>query len=161
MTQTVAAPRPVAAPQLGPSVPALLESARRELSEARATSDAASRYASAHLAGLRAAAAVLAARARPGEPQGHRRPRSVWQLLPQMAPALGEWAMFFSAGAGKRAAARAGVPDSITVREADDLIRDAETFLALVEATLGLSAAGAARTTPPRDEPPGPAPPSR
>jgi len=59
-------------------------------------------------------------------------------LLTEVAPELGEWAAFFAAGAGKRAAAEAGVTRAVTGREADDLLRDAGTFLALVETTLGL-----------------------
>jgi hypothetical protein len=53
-------------------------------------------------------------------------------------PALAEWAAFFAAGAGKRAAAEAGLPRAVTAREADDLLRDAETFLALAEKALGV-----------------------
>lgn len=124
--------------QHGRSAKTLLEAAHGKLSEARAAETSPARYAAAHLAGLRAAAAVLAARANADEPRGRRRPRSVWELLPQMAPALAEWAAFFAAGAGKRVAAEAGLPHSVTAREADDLLRDAETFLTLVEATLGL-----------------------
>jgi hypothetical protein len=123
-----------------PVVPAaldLLGLARRGLAEAAAATESPQRYATAHLAALRAAAAVLAVRARP---LGSRRqgPRSVWALLPQVAPELAEWAAFFAAGAGKRAAAEAGLTRAITARDADDLLRDAETFLALVETTLGL-----------------------
>jgi hypothetical protein len=92
------------------------------------------RYAVAHLAALRAAAAVLATRARP---TGRRGPRSAWDLLAQAAPELAEWAAFFAAGAGKRAAAEAGL-DAVTPREADDLLRDVETFLALAETTVGV-----------------------
>jgi HAD superfamily hydrolase (TIGR01490 family) len=40
---------------------------------------------------------------------------------------------FFAAGAGKRAAAEAGLTRAVSGREADDLLRDAQTFLALVE----------------------------
>jgi hypothetical protein len=58
-------------------------------------------------------------------------------LLAGVAPELGEWAGFFAAGARKRAAAEAGLPSAVTPREADDLIRDAETFLSVVETTLG------------------------
>jgi hypothetical protein len=54
-----------------------------------------------------------------------------------VAPELGEWAGFFAAGAAKRAAAAAGVAHAVTVREADDLLRDAEQFLDLVEDLLG------------------------
>jgi L-fucose isomerase-like protein len=101
------------------------------------TRTAARRYAAAHLAALRAAAAVLAARARPGSGPG--RPTGVWVLLTAVAPELAEWAAFFAAGAGKRAAAEAGVPAAVTVREADDLFRDTQTFVELVESGMGLS----------------------
>jgi hypothetical protein len=62
---------------------------------------------------------------------------SVWALLAMVAPELGEWATFFAAGAAKRAAAEAGIPRVVTTREADDMLRDAERFLAVVETTLG------------------------
>jgi hypothetical protein len=62
----------------------------------------------------------------------------VWELLPQVEPALTEWAAFFAAGAGKRAAAEAGLPRAASAREADDLLRDAETFLSLAETALGV-----------------------
>lgn len=108
----------------------LLASARRSLAEASIAATAPERYAAAHLAALRGAAAVLADR---GRPSGSRRARvlSVWALLPQVAPELGEWAAFFAAGARKRAAAEAGL-DVVTHREADDLVRDADAFLARV-----------------------------
>ncbi len=64
--------------------------------------------------------------------------RSAWVLLAEVAPELGEWAGFFAAGAAKRAAAEAGVRGVVTDREADDLVREAETFLALVARTLGV-----------------------
>jgi hypothetical protein len=119
----------------------LLALARHGLGEAAVTRPAGPRYATAHLAALRAAAAVLAARARP-LPPGTRRPRSrptsVWVLLTQVAPELGEWATFFAAAAVKRAAAEAGLPRAVTAREADDLLRDAERFCSLIEMTLGL-----------------------
>ena len=51
---------------------------------------------------------------------------------------MSEWAAFFAAGAGKRAAAEAGLVDVVTDREADDLVRDVETFLMLVAHCLGL-----------------------
>jgi L-fucose isomerase-like protein len=62
----------------------------------------------------------------------------VWVLLAAVAPELAEWAAFFAVGAAKRAAAEAGIPRVVTAREADDLLRDAERFLAVVETTLGL-----------------------
>jgi hypothetical protein len=113
-----------------------LRAARQGLAEAAEASVPAMRYVAAHLAALRAAAAILAGSA---EPAGRRRGvRSVWSLLPEVAPALREWAAFFAAGAGKRAAAEAGLPRAVTAHEADDLLRDAETFVSLVEEVLGL-----------------------
>jgi hypothetical protein len=96
-------------------------------SEARATE--------AHLAALRAAAAVLACRTSPAV-ESRTRPRSVWVLLAQVAPELTEWAQFFAAGAAKRAAAEAGLPGVVSQREADDLLRDAGAFVQVVETTL-------------------------
>jgi SAV_6107-like HEPN len=107
----------------------LLMSARRSLTEASIAPTAGERYAAAHLAALRAAAAVLAARSRPSPRRS--RVLSVWVVLPQIAPQLGEWAAFFAAGARKRAAAEAGL-DIVSHREADDLVRDADTFLVRV-----------------------------
>ncbi len=120
---------------------ALLAQARRALVEASTMERPSERYSTAHLAALRAAAAVLAARARPVAAKSHRpkRPTSAWRLLCAVAPELVEWAGFFAAGAAKRAAAEAGLPRAVTAREADDLLRDAETFLAVVETTLGLA----------------------
>jgi SAV_6107-like HEPN len=124
---------------LPPALPAaagqLLDQARRALAEASVASDPRQRYATAHLGALRAAAAVLAARTRP-EP-ARRRPRSAWVLLGEVAPELGEWATFFAAGAAKRAAAEAGLSRAVTEREADDLVRDVGSFLAVVETSLG------------------------
>jgi SAV_6107-like HEPN len=116
----------------------LLRTARQGLAEAEAETDAGTRYIGAHLAALRAAAAIVAARGEPGTGGRRRRPRSVWELLPQVEPALAEWAAFFAASAAKRAAAEAGLPRAATAREADDLLRDASTFLMVAERALGL-----------------------
>jgi SAV_6107-like HEPN len=126
--------------RVAPSALALLESARHGLVAAEGEVSAGGRYVSAHLAALRAAAAVVAARAEPGATTRRKRPQSVWELLPRVEPALCEWAAFFAAGAGKRAAAEAGLPRAVSLREADDLLRDAETFVSLAESTLGVPA---------------------
>ncbi len=117
-----------------------LARAADSLSEAIATTDVAQRYAGAHVAALRAAAALLAARARPEPVRGRRRQSNAWVLLGEVAPELAEWARFFAAGAAKRAAAEAGSSRSVGEREADDLVRDADRFLAVVEESLGLMA---------------------
>jgi len=130
-------PLPAAPPSSG--VYTLLVMARRGLAESALANTAPDRYAAAHLAALRAAAAVLAARARPASGARRGRPLSAWTLLVQVAPELGEWAEFFAAGARKRALAEAGLSGSVTTREADDLLRDAATFLSVVETKLGIS----------------------
>jgi hypothetical protein len=111
--------------------------AAESLSEAVTARDVATRYACAHVAALQAAAALLAARARSTPTRG-RRQRNAWVLLTQVAPELTEWATFFAAGAAKRAAAQAGSTRAVSEREADDLVRDADRFLAVVEGALGL-----------------------
>ena len=133
-------PSPTGLPRhrMAPSALALLDSARRGLADAVDETSPAGRYVAAHLAALRAAAAVVAVRGEPSSGSRRRRPRSVWELLPQVEPALAEWAAFFAAGASKRAAAEAGLSRAATAREADDLLRDAEVFLSVVETALGV-----------------------
>ncbi|GIH18660.1 hypothetical protein Raf01_68320 [Rugosimonospora africana] len=116
----------------------LLSLARRGLVEAEDLRLDGLRYATAHLAALRAAAAVLAARARP-VPARRGRLTNVWVLLTMVAPELGDWAAYFAASAGKRAAAEAGIPRVVSTREADDLVRAAGSFVGVVELTLGLT----------------------
>jgi SAV_6107-like HEPN len=130
----IARPRPRASV----TVLKLLETARRGLAEAAAESDPGTRYICAHLAALRAAAAIVGARGEPGTGSRRRRPRSVWELLPQVEPTLGEWAAFFAASASKRAAAEAGLLRAASAHEADDLLRDATTFLSVAEHALGV-----------------------
>ncbi|MCX9190788.1 hypothetical protein C3Y87_05050 [Carbonactinospora thermoautotrophica] len=132
MSPTPSRPAPVSSTALD-----LLALARRGLAQAALPRPHHERYAAAHLAALRAAAAVLAVRARPDD-AGRHRVRSVWALLPKVAPELTEWAAFFASNARKRAAAEAGLTRAVTTREADDLVRDVETFLGLVENVLGL-----------------------
>ena len=134
-----AAPNAVPLPSRVPSAAlGLLRTARHGLAEADAEGDPGTRYICAHLAALRAAAAIVAARGEPGSGARRRRPRSVWELLPQVEPALAEWAAFFAAGAAKRAAAEAGLPRAASAQEADELLRDASTFLTVAERALGV-----------------------
>jgi hypothetical protein len=132
---------PAGTPALGPPGPPpiprtaydLLADAGRGLGRAIRAGSPAERYAAAHLAALRGAAAVLAARAKP-----RRSARgSAWELLPRVAPELAEWAAFFAAGSAKRQAAVAGVTAQISAREADDMVRQSAAFLDLVDQTLG------------------------
>jgi len=109
------------------SVVMLLEQAAEGLEQARLAGTAAERFACARLAALRAAAAVLATRAEPARRSGRARsrPRSVWVLLADVAPELGEWSGFFAVCASTRV---------ITTRDADDMLRQTEQFLGLARA---------------------------
>ncbi|MGW5677147.1 SAV_6107 family HEPN domain-containing protein [Streptomyces sp. NPDC003860] len=127
----------------------LLAQARAGLDEAAAFETPNERYAMAHLAALRTAAAVLAARGYPDAPQpaaggrgtaprrGRRAGiRSAWDLLPETAPELAEWSARFAAGAGRRARAEAGIRGAASSGDADELLRNAGMFLRLVERML-------------------------
>ncbi|KRV50120.1 hypothetical protein AQ490_17045 [Wenjunlia vitaminophila] len=132
----------------------LLAQAHRGLQEAVTCSAPNERYAAAHLAALRAAAAVLAVRGRPEtSPRRRRSIRSAWEVLPEVAPELAEWASLFEAGAPRRARAEAGIVGAASQRDADDLLRAAGMFLRLVERLLVLQP-----VSPPRQhDPEGPA----
>lgn len=123
--------------RVAPSALGLLESARYGLAAAESELLAGNRYVAAHLATLRAAAAVVAVRGESATSTRRKRPRSVWELLSNVEPALREWAALFAAGAAKRAAAEAGLHHAVSAREADDLLRDAQTFLSLAESAVG------------------------
>ncbi len=115
----------------------LLAQAQHGLDEAAAMETANERFATAHLAALRTAAAVLAVRGRPESSERRRRSiRSAWEVLPEAAPELAEWSVLFASGARKRARAEAGIQGAATWREADDLVRDTGVFLRLVERML-------------------------
>jgi len=61
-------------------------------------------------------------------------------MLAEVAPELAEWAAFFATTEAKRDAIRAGATAIVSAREADDLVRDVEAFLRLVERAVGFSA---------------------
>ncbi|MFD9339031.1 SAV_6107 family HEPN domain-containing protein [Streptomyces sp. NPDC060028] len=130
-------PRKSAAP---PAALDLLAKARSGLAEAARLTRPNEQYATAHLAALRTAAAVLAARGRPEPVSPRRRPRirSAWEVLPEIAPELAEWSALFASGAARRARAEAGMADAATARDADDLVRAVSMFLRLVERMLEL-----------------------
>lgn len=118
---------------------ALAAQARAVLAEAAAASDDGERFRLAHLAALRAAAAVLADRGRPAAVR--RRLMSVWALLDLIAPELADWSRYFAEGAAARAAVEAGARHAVNRRAADDQLRSAEQFLGVVERSLGMLAA--------------------
>ncbi|HQY99692.1 MAG TPA: SAV_6107 family HEPN domain-containing protein [Propionicimonas sp.] len=102
-----------------------LAAARAALVAADLADVASERYLQAQLAALRIAAAVLAARAhRASGP----RLRNVWQVVAEVAPEFAEWAGYFATSQMKRQAVAAGATALVSVRDADDLLRDAWTF---------------------------------
>ena len=120
-------------PPISVAVLDLLERARATLESACRTAEASERYRDAHLGALRAAAALVAARS---VPTPRARPRSVWQVLPGVAPELGEWAAFFAACSAHMSVIDRG--GHLSARESDDLLRQAEMFLEIVQDLLGV-----------------------
>ncbi len=120
------------------SAPALLAGdllrARDALVEADVAEMPVERYLKAQLAALRIAAVILATRAH--AVRGGRL-RNVWQVVADVAPEYVEWAGYFAATQAKRQAVQAGAVGLITVREADDLVRDAQAFYDDVTGRLG------------------------
>jgi len=115
-----AAPAPVPVEALR-----LLSRADHELAAAYSATDPADRFVHAHLAALRAAAAVVALR---GRPAGRRTGRSVWALVEAVEPELASWSVYFAGGARTRAAIDAGRFDVVDAARADELVRCAEDF---------------------------------
>ena len=108
----------------------LLDRSDAELRTALGSDDAGERYVHAHLAALRAGAAVVAVRGRPASPR-RGGPRSVWEMLPRIAPDLEPWAELFAATAGRRG--------QVDLPSADALLHEAEQFHHVVESALGLT----------------------
>lgn len=119
----------------GPAL-ALLEQSRQCLAEAHAAELAAARYVTSQDAAMRAAAALVAGRRGLGR-RGRGLHQDLWPLLANQAPELGEWADFFALAAVRRQEIESHTV-RVSVREADDLLRAAETFIELVTVTLGM-----------------------
>jgi hypothetical protein len=116
-----------------------LQRARSALVEAELATLPHERFLAAHTVALRTAAVVLACRTRPGRRPADR-PRNAWQVLADVAPELSEWAAFFAATQTQRDTVAAGFRAGVTARQADDLVRDAAAFLAVVQRRLDRSA---------------------
>ncbi len=122
-----------AAPGLSGRTAELLDRADVELVAAQFSSEPWEQFTHAHLAALRAGAALLAER----QPvSGRRAPRTVWELLDHAAPELGRWSTYFAAGAGLRAAVDAGRFDAVSAERAEQVLCHAEDFLDIVRGEL-------------------------
>jgi hypothetical protein len=114
----------------------LVERAHESLVLGYAAESATARHRAAQLAALRAAAAVVAARDRHGR-QSQLGPVSLWETVTRVAPELGEWAGHFAHATRRMPLVESGRV-RVSVRQADDLLRDAEAFLARAELVIGL-----------------------
>ena len=103
----------------------LLARADAELVAAALAQEPGERFVHAHLGALRAAAAIVALRARPVR---RGRARSVWDQLADAEPGLAAWSGYFASGARVRAALDAGRDDAVDRRRADELMACAEDF---------------------------------
>ncbi len=129
----------------------LLSRSQASLDQACHATVARERYLQAHLAALRAAAALVGSRAArdprdPHDPHDPHSPhdgsgvptrRGLWTALAVAFPELGEWASYFAATGRRSRRVVRGEPIPISPRDADDLVRAAQTFLALVTGRLG------------------------
>jgi hypothetical protein len=112
----------------------LLDRAAGALAQAGRDTTTHDRYIDAHLGALRSAAALLVARSQRGSSLSGA--PTVWDGLARLAPELAEWTQYFALCGRRRAELEGGARAS--QREADDLLRSAETFLALIQSALGL-----------------------
>ncbi|MEG3614861.1 MULTISPECIES: SAV_6107 family HEPN domain-containing protein [Isoptericola] len=103
----------------------LLARADAELAAAVEAHDAGDRFVHAHLAALRAAAAVVAWH---GDAPRRGRARPVWELLSGVEPELAAWSVYFASGARLRAVVDSGHGDEVPARRADELLACAEDF---------------------------------
>ena len=123
----------------------LLDRSREALAGACAAPAASARHGAASLAALRAGAALVAAGStRRGPRLPGEGPHDVWSLVVGVAPELVEWAQRFAAATERQGQVDAGTL-RVGSREADDLLRDAETFLDLAARRLGVPSTAAPR----------------
>lgn len=116
----------------------LMTRSEAELLAAQFSSEPGERFVHSHLAALRAAAAVLAVRGRPG---GRRAPRTAWEMLAAAAPECQAWSVYFAGGAALRRAVEAGRLDAVDAARAEEVLCAAEDFLDEVAVLLGTGVA--------------------
>lgn len=119
-------PTPTPRAPISPRARELVHRADAELLAAQYSSEAWEQFSHAHLAALRAGAAVVASRGTPG---GRRAPRTVWAMLHQVAPELDGWSDYFAAGASTRSAVEAGRFEAVTPDRAEQILCAAEDFV--------------------------------
>lgn len=141
MTSTTWAAREVGSAPVPARVRQLLVRADAELVAAQFSAEPWEQFSHAHLAAVRAAAAVVAAQ---GAPTGRFAPRTVWGQLGAVAPSLSRWAAVFADAAPLRAAVEAGRFDRVTAARAEQALVEAEDFVDVVRDLLAGEAAARA-----------------
>lgn len=119
----------------------LLARSDAELVAATFSQEAPARFVHAHVAALRAGAALIQVTGRPS-----RRPplRTVWDMVMAVAPELSGWAAYFADNAAARSAIEAGRPGVVDDERAERALVAAEDFHAAIRARIGLEPVGAA-----------------
>ncbi|WP_233404801.1 SAV_6107 family HEPN domain-containing protein [Actinotalea solisilvae] len=121
-------------PRLVPaSAHELLRRSDAELVAAQLAGSPDERFVHAHLAALRAGAAILEVT---GRPRRRPVPRTVWDMVAAVAPELEAWTSFFAAGAPARAAVESGREGVVDVDRAERTVAAAEDFQDVVRRRL-------------------------
>ncbi len=114
----------------------LLARSEAELVAAQLSSSDDERFVHAHLAALRAGAALLAVVGRPSRRRG---PRPVWDLVAAAVPELAGWTAFFADGAPIRSAVEAGRHAGVDPARAEATVTAAEDFQDAVRRHIGVA----------------------
>lgn len=130
----------VSAPPVPPAALELLARSDAELVAAQLAGTPEEQFLHAHLAALRAGAALLQVTGRPG---GRARPRTVWDMVATVAPELAAWTAFFAGGAAVRSAVEAGRDGVVDATRADRTLAAAEDFQDSVRALVAPDAGAA------------------
>ena len=117
---------------------ALLARSDAELVAAQLAVDPQERFLHAHLAAIRAGAALLEVT---GRPRGRRAPRTVWDMVGAVAPELSRWTSFFAGGAALRGALESGRGAEVDEARAELTVTVAEDFQDAVRSVLASHAA--------------------
>ncbi|WP_182113637.1 MULTISPECIES: SAV_6107 family HEPN domain-containing protein [unclassified Actinotalea] len=125
-----------------PSAVELLARSDAELTAAQLAGSEEERFLHAHLAALRAGAALLEVT---GRPRRRPVPRTVWDMVAAVAPDLSPWTTFFAGGAPVRAALESGREHEVGAEQAERTVAAAEDFQDAVRRTLGADAASQGR----------------
>lgn len=107
----------------------LLARAHAELDGAQSAPEPREQFLHAHMAALRAAAAVVSVVPRDRAPRRRGTPRSVWVQLEEAGPQWQEWARYYTASAHTRAALESGQLREIESAQAQEAIDTAGRFI--------------------------------